>query len=113
MDLNGSEKQIKWANDIIKRIESAADSYKAVWTEKLQKRIAKQTKKEKFETVEKLQKRLNDLIAEVDQSVSWLPKITDAAAVINLELAADLAEQSSANWRRLELDFALMAGKRL
>ncbi len=111
--LNGSEKQIKWANDILSRIKKAADSYKALWAEKLQKRIAKQTAKGKLETAEKLQKRLDDLTAEVDQAISWLPKISDASIVINLELAADDAEKSNANWYRLEESFALMAGTRL
>lgn len=111
--LNGSEKQIKWANDILDRIQNAANAYKTNWTAKLQKRIEKQTAKGKIEIAEKLQKRLNDLLSETDQAISWLPKITEASKVINLELAADDAEKTSANWYRLEGDFALMSGTRL
>ncbi len=111
--MTGSEKQIKWANQIIAKILNNANSEKIRLNEKIGNRIEKQSDLGNTERAEELKVRLNNRISEIDEGIGWIDKITNASKVIDLRLVADQSEQVGANWYRLAGDIALMAGTRL
>lgn len=111
--MTGSEKQIEWAEGIIKTIVDAANIEKTRISDKLNLRIEKQDAKGNADRANELRAQMAERVGEIDEALEYAAKITNAAKVIDMRIAADKAIIPGANWYRLAGDIALMAGTRI
>jgi len=110
----GSEKQIKWAENIIARIVAAAEKTKAEINAKSSASAEKAVSRGNQERAEKHIETARRRIEEIDEVFDYIPKIELASKVIAYEIVADRAEQGiAASWPHIAADVALMAGIRI
>jgi hypothetical protein len=110
--MNGSEKQNRWAEEILNNVRQNANETIAAINAQYDKKLEKAKEKNyPAERIEKNETIRTKWLSEVNELFDYIDKIENAGRTIDLRGSLERSNQKlSAPWRHIAADIASLAG---